>query len=387
MVGDASILKQSCDVLIVGGGPAGLAAAIALRQRGADVMVADALRPPIDKACGEGLMPDALRELRGLGVEAGPEHGAPFTGIRFADQHSSVSAEFGDRNGAVAPGLGIRRLVLHSMLVERAVEAGVSTFWGKPVTLRSSQPVMIGGDPIRYRWLVGADGHASRVRSWAGLEDGRLHHRRFGFRTHYRISPWSSYVEVHWSSHGQVYVTPLSSSEVCIAVVTRFPKMARAGEIINSIPFLREKLHGAEQVTRERGAMTTTSRLRRVVRGNIALIGDASGSVDAITGEGLALGFRQATLLAGAIETNDLDMYASQHPETLRLPQTMSAVLLWLDRWPLLRERVLRILSAKPALFSALLRVHLNEEPLQKFLFQHGLELGGRLLLPGVSSF
>ena len=49
-----------CDALIAGGGPAGLAAAIALRQKGLDVLVADALWPPIDKACGEGLMPDAL---------------------------------------------------------------------------------------------------------------------------------------------------------------------------------------------------------------------------------------------------------------------------------------------------------------------------------------
>jgi flavin-dependent dehydrogenase len=54
-------------VFVIGGGPAGLAAAIAARQRGFAVAVADGLEPPVDKACGEGLMPDTLRVLRELG--------------------------------------------------------------------------------------------------------------------------------------------------------------------------------------------------------------------------------------------------------------------------------------------------------------------------------
>ena len=60
---------NSTDVFIVGGGPAGLAAAIAARQRGLRVVVADGGHAPIDKACGEGLMPDALAELERLGIQ------------------------------------------------------------------------------------------------------------------------------------------------------------------------------------------------------------------------------------------------------------------------------------------------------------------------------
>ena len=84
--------SQNADVVIVGGGPTGLTAAIALRQAGADVLIADAQEPPIDKACGEGLMPDSLRELAELGIDLGSIHGTPFTGIRFVDEHSTVSA-------------------------------------------------------------------------------------------------------------------------------------------------------------------------------------------------------------------------------------------------------------------------------------------------------
>ncbi|HLH33588.1 MAG TPA: hypothetical protein VKX41_02875 [Alloacidobacterium sp.] len=63
--------RNFSDVLIVGGGPAGLA----LRMQGADVLVVDALRPPIDKACGEGLMPDAHRDLAALGLYCEPNDG------------------------------------------------------------------------------------------------------------------------------------------------------------------------------------------------------------------------------------------------------------------------------------------------------------------------
>src|SRR5690348_5891232 len=87
------------DVFVVGGGPAGLAAAIAARQHGLRVMVADRAQPPIDKACGEGLMPDSLEVLSRLGVSLECETGrgcetGSFHGIRFVGPECSVAATF-----------------------------------------------------------------------------------------------------------------------------------------------------------------------------------------------------------------------------------------------------------------------------------------------------
>jgi 2-polyprenyl-6-methoxyphenol hydroxylase-like FAD-dependent oxidoreductase len=383
-----------CDVFIAGAGPAGLAAAIALRQRGADVLLADARRPPIDKPCGEGLMPDARAALAELGVQIDSSSGAEFTGITFASDQSSVSADF--PNG---PGIGVRRTTLHTLLLHRAEELGVRFAWNTPVVLQPNQPPTLAGEPLACKWLIGADGAASRVRTWAGLDSAHLRSRRFGFRAHYRIAPWSAHVEVHWGPLGQAYITPIGPEEVCVSVMTRHPNL-RLAAILHSIPFLRDKLASAPTTSAERGSLTLTRRLRHVTRGDVALIGDASGSVDAITGEGLALAFRQALLLADSLDrgprrqsaTQDphtshnqpgsLALYESRHAAILTLPQRMASLLLLLDRHPRLRARTLRVLAARPALFREFLAVHVGHQPLPHFLLRHAPELAALLLIP-----
>jgi flavin-dependent dehydrogenase len=153
----------------------------------------------------------------------------------------------------------------------------------------------------------------------------------------------------------------------------------RLAEILGTLPALRDLLRGASLFTAERGCLTLTRRLRHVTRANIALIGDASGSVDAITGEGLALAFRQALLLAEALSAGSLDLYESGHPTLLALPQRMARLLLLLDRHPRLRTRTLRAFAGKPALFRSLLAVHIGEHPLSRFLLNHGPSLASRI--------
>jgi flavin-dependent dehydrogenase len=371
--------NHHCDVCIAGAGPAGLAAAIALRQRGADVFLADALHPPIDKPCGEGLMPDARQALTELGIPIETNHGSEFKGITFASDQSRVTADF-----PASAGLGVRRTTLHQLLVDRATELGVRFSWNSPVILKENQVPTLANQPIHYEWLIGADGAASRVRAWANLEAAHLTSRRFGFRAHYRIPPWSAHVEVHWGTLGQAYITPTGPEEIGVSVMTRHSGV-RLPELLNSIPFLRDKLRNAPPISTERGCLTLTRRLHRVTRtnvalGNVALLGDASGSVDAITGEGLALAFRQALLLAQSLDAGSLQLYESHHARILALPQRMARLLLLLDRHPRLRNRTLRAFAARPALFRQLLAVHVGEQTLPHFLLRHGAALGMGLL-------
>src|SRR5271154_1335305 len=169
-------MGHDTDVFIAGGGPAGLAAAIAARTRGFRVIVADGAKPPITKACGEGLLPDALEALRDLGVELRESDGSALRGIRFEDERSSVSALFPGGQG-----LGVRREILHQRMMERAEDCGVSFLWNTPVAALFEEGVMAGGNKIRARWVIGADGGQSRVRRWCGLESLLQQRRRFAF--------------------------------------------------------------------------------------------------------------------------------------------------------------------------------------------------------------
>lgn len=372
------------DAIIVGGGPAGLAAAIALRLRGLDVLVAEALTPAIDKACGEGLMPDSRCELAKLGLELSPAAGVEFDGIHFSSGRraakESVTAEF-----PVGRGIGVRRIELHARMAEHARELGVELAWGARVGLKDGHPVQVNGEPARYRYLIGADGQSSRVRQWAGLGNGNLVSRRFGLRRHYRVAPWSSNVEVHWGVRGQAYVTPVGENEVCIATLTRVPGLT-ADALLEEMPMLQTKLKAATLSSRPRGSLTTTRTLDRVTADGVALIGDASGSADAVTGEGLAIAFRQAVMLADSISAGGLERYQAGHGAILKMPQTMARILLTMDRWPLLRHRAMRMLSGNPSIFAGMLGVHVGEESIRHFIQRQGWQVATGLIAPASST-
>jgi len=367
-------IPRSTDVFVIGGGPAGLAAAIAARLKGFDVTVADAAQPPIDKACGEGLMPDALTALEWLGVTIGPDRSAPFRGLRFLDDNVSVEASFPVRRGA-----GIRRIRLHQLLLDRASEMGVRMLWGRRVTGISDGGASIAGHRIRCGWVIGADGQNSRVRCWAGLASAYSESSRFGFRRHYRLSPWSDRVEIHWGPRSQIYVTPVGAEEVSIALLTRDSRL-RLDDALPCYPALARKLAGAVALTAERGAVTVSRRLRRVFRGSTVLVGDASGSVDAITGDGLCLSFRQAIALADALAVGDLRSYESAHRSLGWRPAFMGRLMLSLDRSSRLRRRAIKALSSKPEIFANLLAMHVGECSFADFLSGAMLPLGWHML-------
>jgi len=363
------------DVFVVGGGPAGLAAAIAARQHGLRVIAADSAQPPIDKACGEGLMPDSLEVLARLGVSLkGCETGA-FRGIRFVGPESSVAAEFPRGRG-----LGIRRILLHQLLVERAQKCDVEMLWGARVSAMREDGVLVNGRKIGCRWIVGADGQNSRVRDWAGLSTGTGRTQRIGLRQHFQLSPWSDYVEIYWGSHGQAYVTPVGRNEICVALISR-PKFSSFREGLSEFPELAARVHYAASTTRARGALSISRTLKHVCGGNVALIGEASGSVDAITGEGMALAFRQALALAPALAAGDLSSYAAAHTKINSLPEFMSRSMLLMDRSRWLRSRSLRALSRQPGLFARMLAVHVGELRLKDFGASGLFNLGWQMLV------
>src|SRR5260221_14039911 len=192
------------DVFITGGGPAGLAAAIAARQRGFRVILADGSAPPIEKPCGEGLMPETLFALQKLGVEFDRAESQTFRGISFLQKNGGVSADFPQGTG-----IGLRRTVLHELLVRRAEECGVQLLWKCPAAGIEGKLVQLSHCTVRSKWIIGADGHGSRVGRWWGLGKTRRNEQRHARRRHYHVEPWSKNAEIYWANHAQLYVTPM----------------------------------------------------------------------------------------------------------------------------------------------------------------------------------
>jgi flavin-dependent dehydrogenase len=349
------------DVLIGGGGPAGLATAIRCAQAGLAVTVAEPRATPIDKACGEGLMPAAVQRLAAIGVRPA---GHVIGGIRYLDDRHSVDAPF-----AGGAGLGVRRTVLHAALALRAAALGVEVIparvagftqdvKGVRTLLAPNAPGPPASFPARY--LVGADGLHSAVRKAAGLDPAPARRRdggrrRYGLRRHYRLAPWTDLVEVHWTGDCEAYVTPVADDEIGIAVLGG----AGAGNLdarLAAFPGLLKRVRPERAVSGsdDRGAGPLRQDVRRRVAGRVLLIGDAAGYLDALTGEGIGAALAQAEVLAACLAAGRPGDYERAWRRVTRKERVLTGGLLWSRQQRLLGPRIVPAAAALPAVFTAI---------------------------------
>lgn len=330
------------DLLVAGGGPAGLATAIHAALAGLEVVVAEPRPAPIDKACGEGLMPGGVRALAGLGVTV---EGRPIHGISYLDERHRADAAF--RHG---PALGVRRTALHRALAQRAAELGVPVL---PVRVddlgQDADGVTAAGLSARY--LAAADGLHSPLRRRLGLELPDPRTARYGLRRHYAVEPWADHVEVHWTAGAEAYVTPLGPGLLGVAVLTA----ARAPfeEHLARFPALARRLP-ARAATAVRGAGPLRQRVRSRVAGRVLLVGDAAGYIDALTGEGLSLALAGAAQLVHCVRTDRPQEYERRWRRVSRRHRLLTDGLLRLRSCPPLAGRIVPAAARLPRTFTAL---------------------------------
>ena len=366
------------DVLVVGGGPVGLATAIACTRAGLTVAVAEPRRGPIDKACGEGVMPAAVRRLAALGVTPS---GHPIRGIRYLDGRHRADARF--RHG---DGLGVRRTVLHAALASRAAALGITVLPAR-VTSFERHPTHVCAAGVEARYLVAADGLHSTIRrrlerdsaaagspsvpapgargavTPRGGASSRGGSSRYGLRRHYRIAPWTDLVEVHWAAHAEAYVTPVGDDLIGVALLlgnggnNGDPPGGERGAFdsrLSAFPALAERLAGAPDASEVRGAGPMRQDVRRRVHGRVLLVGDASGYLDALTGEGIGVGLAQAEALAACLAADQPADYERAWRRVSAPAWRLTAGLLWSRNQPLLGTRLVPAAQHIPGLFSIL---------------------------------
>jgi flavin-dependent dehydrogenase len=341
------------EVAIAGAGPAGLSAAIRCAQRGFRTVCFERQAAPPDKACGEGLMPAGVRELSRLGVSV---PGMPFRGIRYLQENgSAVEGRFDGGDG-----LGVRRTALAQALLARARECGVEVRQAAVRgVLPAGQSVLLDveGDQLEARLLIAADGLHSPLRAAAGLSLPARGTPRFGVRRHFAAEAIPELVEVHWANGCEAYVTPVGRT--CVNVAFLSSGGARFDDLLARFPALAARL--GDPLSEARGSGPLLQRVRRRYGDRLALIGDAAGYVDAITGQGLSLAFAAAGILAQVLPrdlSRDLSPALRRYDRALRLPWLRYALpaqaLVRLSQSPALRRRAIGGAGAM-RLFPALL--------------------------------
>ncbi len=323
------------DLLVVGGGPGGLATALYARRQGLSVIVVDPREGPIDKACGEGLMPGGLAELTSLGVDPA---GMPFRGIAYVSEHRRAQARF--RNG---PGRGVRRTTLHAALEARAKQQDTEWIRSKVTGVRQdAHGVAAAG--VYARYLVAADGLHSPVRRAVGITATAGKPRRYGVRWHFKVPAWSDFVEVHWSRWGEAYVTPVEPDLVGVAILSSGrPDLAW-------FPWLARRLEGAGR-GQARGCGPLRQVVSRRVAGRVLLVGDAAGYEDALTGEGISLAVKQAAAAVDAIVKDTPASYEAAWHRVTRNYRLLTRALVLASTPPATRRAIVPASALLPPVF------------------------------------
>jgi flavin-dependent dehydrogenase len=333
------------DLLVAGGGPAGLATALSGARAGLEVVVVERRNGVLDKACGEGMMPHTLGHLDRLGVIP---TGRPLRGISYVDGDRRVDATF--RAGA---GRGVRRTVLQTALWQAAEAAGVKLVHGElgEVT-QDTESVCAGG--FRARYLAAADGLHSPLRKALGLAQPDPGPRRWGIRRHVEIAPWSDSVEVHWGPDAEAYVTPVADDCVGIAILSA----TRGGfdDHFNAFGELQDRVRGCTH-GQDRAAGPLRQKVRTRAAGRVLLVGDAAGYIDALTGEGMGLAFGAAELMVNCVVRERPEEYDRQWRKMTRRYRALTVALLQASTHASLRAGIVPVAQTLPNLFARLVNM------------------------------
>jgi len=367
-------MNETTDILIVGGGLAGSAAAIQLGRLGLSVELFERSQFPREKPCGEGLMPAGVDALDRLRLDR-PPGSAPFVGIRYNIERQVTNGRFSP-NAIPRVGRGYRRRDLDSAVFQTAKSTpGVTVHTG----VRVEDPLIVDdriwgliveGKPWRGRLVIAADGAQSRFRYQMGLDAG-TRRKRIGMRAHFRLAPGQSqpqWVDIYVGRGFELYVTPLYGRELLVAALAH--ASALHGPIEdqyrrwwNSMPGLAMRLEGAEQISDLRATSPLSGRAKQGFLPGFVLLGDAAGFTDPITGSGMTQALLSAELLAqsAARGLNDFDRWLPEfdlgRKMLLRDCRRLASAVLWLADHPHWTVFMLAVLRRQPRLFSHLLGV------------------------------
>jgi geranylgeranyl reductase family protein len=358
-----------CDVLVIGSGPAGSAAAGALARQGRDVLLVESSAHPRPKACAEYASPRIAEELHRLGLAEAAWRGdaLPLVGMRVIRGHDAVDIRYRDARG-VRTAWGLDRLTFDAALAAHAVAAGArlrerSTFeeplWAGGAVVGARLRTADGPLEVRCRTLIGADGARSTVARWLGVARPVRAPRRLGLVAHYDGLPdLIDHGEMHVGPGWYVGLAPLAGGRLNVGMALpleggpRQSARRRYEAAIAGIPAVAERLTGRRRLTPIRGAAPIGHRVSRAAGRGWMLIGDAAGFIDPFTGEGIYRALRSARAAADALAPGDEragERYVAERRSAFAAKDALTWLVQGMLAAPPLMGYALRRLAARPA--------------------------------------
>ena len=322
----ASASEVRADVVVVGAGPSGSAAAAWAARSGRDVLLIDACEFPRDKACGDGLTPRAVAELRALGLGDWLDGRIRHHGLRMAGYGADVEVRWPGKSFPMTSS-AVPRTELDDRIREVAADSGAAMALGRKCVDvardsagRVEAVILADGSRVGCRWLIVADG----ARSPLGRVLGRQWHQQTVYGVAARAylaspradEPWiSSDLELR-STDGQVlpgygWIFPLGNGQVNIGVgalaTAKRPAEVALRPLLRHYADLKRSAWGftGQPQAHASALLPMGGAVSGVAGPNWMLIGDAAACVNPLNGEGIDYGLETGRLAAQMLDSGE----------------------------------------------------------------------------------
>jgi geranylgeranyl reductase family protein len=338
------------DVLVIGAGPGGSAAAYHLARHGIDVTLVERTRFPREKVCGDGLTPRGVAAMRRMGIDPDEPGFEKVRGLRVHSRRDTIELPFPELTSWPDFGVVRTRHDFDALLAERAVKAGARLVesteavapileegWVVGSTVRPAGSRDDEVERVRARFVIAADGAASRFGAHAGIvRDATrplgIAARRY-YRTGYHPGPWlESWLDL-WEGDlllpGYGWLFPVAGGTVNLGagLLNTFKNFrdVSAQRLFDAFAAMLPDAYGISEETAEGRLLSgplpmSFNRTPQAVPGML-LVGDAAGAVNPMNGEGIAYAMETAEIAAELIHEALVDRrpgLAMMYPTVLR---------------------------------------------------------------------
>jgi geranylgeranyl reductase family protein len=379
----------SWDVLVVGGGPAGAAAAYWLADAGHRVLVVEKKRFPREKTCGDGLTPRAVRQLHDMGLAEPLSHSLRFDGLRSIAHGVTLELEWPEHPDYPAYGYVIRRRELDQMVAERAVDVGATLWSSTEATAPLVEDGLVTGallrrdgvtEAVRAKYLVIADGANSRFGRALGTARDRDYPLGMAIRGYftspYHDEPWiESHLDLrdregnHLPGYGWIFPVGDGTVNVGVGLLSTFSgwKSVNTSTLMDAFVATAPERWGISPETScgapTGGKLPTGGSVMPNIGPTWLVVGDAAGSVNPFNGEGISLAYETGRIAARAVSaalTTGDGLALTGYPAELEATYALY--------WKVARVFVRAI--GNPAVMRELTRVGMQSRPLMEWVLR-----------------